>query len=461
MTDFEFEIEKEESSIIKVIGVGGGGSNAINQMYKMNVTGVDFVVCNTDAQALKNSPVPIKIQLGINLTEGRGAGNNPERGKQAAIENLADIEKVLDDNTKMVFITAGMGGGTGTGAAPVIAQAAKERDILSIGIVSIPFKIEGEIRINQAMEGISLMREYVDALLIINNEKLKSLYTEHKFSTAFNRADDVLAIAAKGIAEIITVHGYINVDFEDVKTVMKNSGVALMGSATAQDEGRDIAAIKEALSSPLLKDNDIKGAKHILLNIMSSTGDHELTMFEFENITEHLKEEIGSSSNIIWGTGYDDSLENKISVTVIATGFKTYPGLYEIDKKKKIHLKLEDEPDEKETEAGQEINKNDNTLEIDPDIEGQQKTIEFDLPEKQKEEIDSKVYIPESENFDENPDNNKEHFEHMKDIDRLNDSEYLNNLEDEAAISRKKKITPDEDKEDIDDNADNDNINNQ
>lgn len=265
MTDLEFHIPEEESQIIKVIGVGGGGSNAVNQMINMDVKGVDFVVCNTDEQALRNSPAPIKIQLGTSLTEGRGAGNNPAKGREAAIENLEDIEKVLDNNTKMVFITAGMGGGTGTGAAPVIAQAAKERDILTIGIVSIPFKVEGDQRINQAIEGISKMREYVDSLLIINNEKLQNIYSDLKMSNAFSKADDVLAIATKGIAEIITVHGYINVDFEDVKTVMRDSGVALMGSARAAGEGRDLAAIKTALESPLLKDNDIKGSKTFFL----------------------------------------------------------------------------------------------------------------------------------------------------------------------------------------------------
>lgn len=437
MTDLEFEIEKEESSIIKVIGVGGGGSNAVNQMFRMNVTGVDFVVCNTDSQALNNSPVPIKLQLGPSLTEGRGAGNNPEKGREAAVENIADIEKLLKENTKMVFITAGMGGGTGTGAAPVIAEAAKKMGILTIGIVSIPFKIEGEIRINQAMKGIEEMQKHVDALLIINNEKLKDLYTEHKFSTAFTKADDVLAIAAKGIAEIITVHGYINVDFEDVRTVMKDSGVALMGSAQAEGDDRDITAIKEALDSPLLRDNDIKGAKHILLNIMSTTGDHELTMAEFKNITEYLKTIVGSSSNIIWGTGFDEGLGSKINVTVIATGFKTYPGMYEQDKKKRIHINFGEELSEKSGEEDDEST----TLEIDPDVEGEQKTIEFDLSETNTSTNDEEVAEEDDEDDnEEKPDNNKENYKHMSDIEKLNDSEFLDEIEEESALERKKRL---------------------
>ncbi len=320
MDYYDFEIQRGESSIIKVIGVGGAGCNAVNKMLEMDVKGVDFVICNTDEQALKNSPISKKIQLGVSLTKGRGAGNNPEKGRESAIENLVDIEEILDDNTQMVFITAGMGGGTGTGAAPVIAEAAKERGILTIGIVSIPFLVEGEIRIQQAIDGINKMKEFVDSMLIINNERLKSIYTDLKMSTAFSKADDVLAISAKGIAEIITIHGYINVDFEDVKTVMTNSGVSLMGSARASGEDRDIKAIKAALESPLLKDNDIKGSKHILLNMIGPRGDNELSMQEFGRITNYIKDLVGKDSNVIWGTGFDDSLGDEINVTIIATG---------------------------------------------------------------------------------------------------------------------------------------------
>ncbi len=436
MTDLEFYIPKEESKIIKVIGVGGGGSNAVNQMINMDVKGVDFVVCNTDEQALRNSPAPFKIQLGKSLTEGRGAGNNPEKGREAAIENLEDIEKVLDNNTKMVFITAGMGGGTGTGAAPVIAKAAKERDILTIGIVSIPFKVEGELRINQAIEGISKMKEYVDSLLIINNEKLQNIYTDLKMSNAFSKADDVLAIATKGIAEIITVHGYINVDFEDVKTVMKDSGVALMGSATSAGEERDINAIKTALESPLLKDNDIKGSKNILLNIMSSPDENELSMSEFGRITSYLKDIVGKDANVIWGTGHDDNLGEDISVTIIATGFESYPGLYEKEEKEKevIRLKfgdtLEKVVDEDTFEAiiqkeKEKADENDNNIDDEAAIELE---LDFDKNYHNNDNDEEQVILP---------DDNPENFKHVKDLNKLNNSLYLDDLENQPAILRK------------------------
>ena len=445
MTDLDFAIPKDESSIIKVIGVGGGGSNAVNQMYQMRVQGVDFVVCNTDAQALRASPVPIKIPLGASLTEGRGAGNNPEKGRQAAIESLPEIEKVLEDNTKMVFITAGMGGGTGTGAAPVIAQAAKERDILTIGIVSIPFKVEGDTRINQAIEGINKMKQYVDALLIINNEKLQSIYTDLKMSNAFQKADDVLAIATKGIAEIITVHGYINVDFEDVKTVMKDSGVALMGSAKANGPDRDMQAIKIALESPLLKDNDIRGSKNILLNIMSEKGDNELTMSEFGNITRYLKDVVGKDANVIWGTGHDDGLGDGISVTIIATGFETYPGLYEKDEKKKevIRVKIDD---------GLEVVRGDDdddlpVTDIEDDFLNNSKfdedgnIIELELDFEPAPVVDDEDNII-------LPDTDPAHFAHMKDINRLNDSGFLDQMENQPAVDRSMLKQQDETNED-------------
>lgn len=425
MSDFDFFIPKEESSIIKVIGVGGGGSNAVNQMYSMSVKGVDFVICNTDEQALRNSPVPIKLQLGISLTEGRGAGNNPAKGREAARESIAEIEKILDDNTKMVFITAGMGGGTGTGAAPVIAKAAKERDILTIAIVSIPFKVEGETRIKQAIDGINEMREYVDALLVINNEKLQSIYTDLKMSNAFSKADEILAIATKGIAEIITVHGYINVDFEDVKTVMKNSGVALMGSARASGSSRDIDAIKTALESPLLKDNDIKGSKNILLNIMSAPGDNELSMNEFGTITKYLKEIVGKDANVIWGTGHDEKLGDEINVTIIATGFETHPELYDYEKKTKVIPIDINGKEEERIEAsakiftlnGEEIKeKVSGSIELEVDSDNDQETDEIEMP-----------------------DMNKEHFTHVKDIDKLNDSAHLDDIEKQTAIERKRK----------------------
>ena len=331
-----FDLPQNQSSIIKVIGVGGGGSNAVNHMYKQGIKDVNFVVCNTDSQALVNSPVPIKIQLGASLTEGRGAGNKPDRGREAAVENIDEIIAVLSSNTKMVFITAGMGGGTGTGAAPVIAKAAKEMGILTVAIVTIPFKFEGQKRLKQAIEGIKNLEQNVDSLLVINNEKLREIYGDLKLSDAFSNADGVLTTAAKGIAEIITVHGYINVDFADVQTVMTDSGVSIMGSGTAEGEDRAIRAIEHALTSPLLNNNDIKGAVNVLLNINS--GDNEISMDEVGQITDYVQEHVGENASIIWGTGVDESLNDKVSITIVATGFETtsIPELL-IDDKKELN----------------------------------------------------------------------------------------------------------------------------
>lgn len=314
-----FDLPVNKSSIIKVIGVGGGGGNAVNHMCRKGINDVDFVVCNTDAQALLNSPVAVKIQLGETLTEGLGAGNQPEIGREAAIENLEDVIEVLSSNTKMIFITAGMGGGTGTGAAPIIAKAAKEMGILTVGIVTIPFKNEGKKRFSQAIEGIDEIQKYVDSLLVINNEKLREIYGNFPISEAFARADDVLASAAKGIAEIITVHGYINVDFADVKTVMKDSGVAIMGTGTAEGENRAIKAVDMALSSPLLNDNDISGARNILINVTSC--DDEITMDEIGEITDYIQDAAGFAADLIWGNGREEGLGGSLKVTVIATGF--------------------------------------------------------------------------------------------------------------------------------------------
>lgn len=323
-----FELPVNQSSIIKVLGVGGGGSNAVNHMFKQGIKDVDFIVCNTDAQALANSPVPVKIQLGASLTEGRGAGNKPVVGRQAAIESIDNLAEILSVNTKMLFITAGMGGGTGTGAAPVIAKTARELGILTVAIVTIPFKNEGPRRVNQALEGIAELEKQVDSLLVINNEKIRQIYGDLRLSEAFARADDVLAVAAKGIAEIITVHGFINVDFADVQTVMTNSGVAILGTGKASGEGRAIEAIKQALNSPLLNDTDIKGAKNILLNVIS--GDDEVTMDEIGQIIDYVKDCSGINADLIWGNGTDPSLGQDVSVTVIATGFNAnnIPELY-------------------------------------------------------------------------------------------------------------------------------------
>jgi cell division protein FtsZ len=315
----KFDLPKDQASIIKVFGVGGGGSNAVNHMYNQGIKGVDFVICNTDAQALEQSPIPNKIQLGTTLTEGLGAGANPEVGKNAAIEDVEAIRTILQNNTKMVFITAGMGGGTGTGAAPVIAEAARELDILTVGIVTVPFSFEGRRRKQQADEGIEALRQSVDTLLIINNDKLRMMYGNLKMGEAFSKADDILTVAAKGISEIITVTGYVNTDFKDVQTVMRNGGTAIMGSATAEGENRAIDAVEKALSSPLLNDNDIKGANYVLLNITS--GHDEITMDEIGEITDYIQEEAGLTADVIWGNCTDESLENKIAVTIIATGF--------------------------------------------------------------------------------------------------------------------------------------------
>jgi cell division protein FtsZ len=341
----KFDLPKEQSSIIKVIGVGGGGSNAVNHMYRLGIKGVDFVVCNTDHQALDTSPVPTKIPLGQSLTEGRGAGSIPDVGKNAAIENLEDVNEILAKNTKMIFVTAGMGGGTGTGAAPVIAQAAKDMGILTVGIITVPFTFEGRKRRTQAEEGIEKMRESVDTLLVINNDKLREMFGNLTLVNAFENADDVLAIAAKGIAEVISVTGQINVDFNDVNTVMKDSGVAIMGSAEAEGENRAIKCVENALNSPLLNDNNIDGAKYVLLNI--TYGTQAVLMDEISDITDYIQEEAGSTADVIWGHGYDESLGDKLCVTIIATGFNTTPhtGLSMKAPKKNI-MNLEDDSPE-------------------------------------------------------------------------------------------------------------------
>ena len=314
-----FDLPKNQSNVIKVIGVGGGGSNAINHMFKQGIRGVDFIVCNTDSQALDNSSVPNKIQLGVNLTEGLGAGANPDVGQQSAIESIAEIEKMLDSNTKMVFITAGMGGGTGTGAAPVIAQLAKERDILTVGIVTLPFSFEGKVRLEQAQIGINKLRKQVDSLIVINNNKLREVYGNLGFKAGFSKADEVLATASRGIAEVITHHYTQNIDLKDAKTVLSNSGTAIMGSAVSSGVNRAKEAIISALDSPLLNDNKITGAKNVLLLIVS--GADEITIDEIGEINDYIQNEAGHNANIIMGVGEDETLGDSISVTIIATGF--------------------------------------------------------------------------------------------------------------------------------------------
>src|ERR1700757_630105 len=317
----QFEIQNEPGSIIKVIGVGGGGSNAVNHMFKQGIKGVDFIVCNTDKQALDISPVANRIQLGAALTKGLGAGSIPEMGKNSALETIEEIRKYLGDGTEMVFITAGLGGGTGTGAAPIIASVTREMGILSVGIVTMPFVFEGKKRKQQAEAGLAEMKKYVDTLLVICNDKLRDIYGNLKMSEAFAHADNVLTGAAKSIAEIISLHMHINVDFNDVKTVMKDSGVAIMGTASASGERRAIRAVEQALNSPLLNDNNIRGARHVLLNIMSGTDD--ISMDEFGEITDYIQEASGYTAELITGYGIDQSLGDSVGVTIIATGFES------------------------------------------------------------------------------------------------------------------------------------------
>ena len=317
--NISFDLPKNQSNVIKVIGVGGGGSNAINHMFNQGIKGVDFVICNTDAQALENSAVPNKIQLGIDLTEGLGAGANPKIGEQSAVESMAEIKSMLTTNTKMIFITAGMGGGTGTGAAPIIARMAKDLDILTVGIVTIPFHFEGTMRNEQAQIGVENLRQNVDSLVVINNNKLRDVYGNLGFKAGFSKADEVLATAARGIAEVITHHYTQNIDLRDAKTVLSNSGTAIMGSATSSGANRAQIAINKALDSPLLNDNKIAGAKNVLLLIVSGT--EEITIDEIGEISDHIQTEAGHGANIIMGVGDDETLDGSVSITVIATGF--------------------------------------------------------------------------------------------------------------------------------------------
>ncbi len=349
-TDFNgisFDLPKNQSNVIKVIGVGGGGSNAINHMFQQGIKGVDFVICNTDAQALQNSPVPVKIQLGVSLTEGLGAGANPKIGEQSAVESMEEIQNMLSTNTKMVFITAGMGGGTGTGAAPIIAQMAKEMDILTVGIVTIPFNFEGKTRNEQAQLGLEKLRQNVDSLIVINNNKLREVYGNLGFKAGFSKADEVLATAARGIAEVITHHYTQNIDLRDAKTVLSNSGTAIMGSASASGANRAKEAIEKALDSPLLNDNKIRGAKNVLLLIVF--GSDEITIDEIGEISDHIQNEAGHSANIIMGVGEDENLEKAITITIIATGFNVEQQneIVNTESKKIIHL-LDDEKSEEQ-----------------------------------------------------------------------------------------------------------------
>ncbi len=409
---YQFDLPTHQKSIIKVIGVGGGGSNAVNHMYNLGIKDVEFVVCNTDGQALESSPVPNKLQLGMNLTGGLGAGANPEKGRNAAIESKEEIRELLSDDTKMVFITAGMGGGTGTGAAPIIAQVAKELDILTVGIVTAPFAFEGKKKNAQANEGIAALREICDTVLVILNDKLREIFGNLPIREAFGQADNVLTTAAKGIAEIITVPGYVNVDFEDVKTVMKDAGAAVMGSAQTHGENRALRAAEEALNSPLLNNRNIHGAEKILLSIISGE-EAELQMDELAEITDYMTEFSGEDAEVIFGHGVDPELGEHIRVTVIATGFDKDRGevefpaakesanskkVYDLESSKQIRLFIDE--DEEEDEVFEEEEKEERsftfdflkeTIEKEVEQEDQEIEYEFEMPDQQDEEAEEYV----------------------------------------------------------------------
>ncbi|WP_372746273.1 cell division protein FtsZ [Lutibacter sp.] len=392
-TDFSnisFDLPKNQSNVIKVIGVGGGGSNAVNHMYSQGINGVDFVICNTDAQALQNSPIPNRIQLGVSLTEGLGAGANPEVGEQAAKESIEEIKQMLSSNSKMVFITVGMGGGTGTGAAPVIAKAARELDLLTIGIVTIPFSFEGKTRNEQAQKGIEKLREYVDSLVVINNNKLREVYGNLGFKAGFSKADEVLSTAARGIAEVITHHYTQNIDLRDAKTVLSNSGTAIMGSGSASGINRSEEAISKALDSPLLNDNKITGAKNVLLLIVS--GADEITIDEIGEINDYIQSEAKSNVNIIMGVGEDESLGDAISVTIVATGFNKdqQHEISNVEAKKIIHT-LSDEQEasydftEKTLLDASSKQNNEPMAYVEVEEEAEDEKIVFDLGEEEEE----------------------------------------------------------------------------
>ena len=426
-TNFSFDLPKNRSNVMKVMGIGGGGSNAVNYMYKQGIKGVDFVVCNTDSQALEESPVPNKIQLGANLTEGLGAGANPEIGKLAALESYEELKNLLETQTKMLFITAGMGGGTGTGAAPIIAEMAKEFDILTVGIVTIPFSFEGKNRESQAVKGLEKLKRSVDSLIIINNNKLREVYGNLGFKEGFSKADEVLATAAKGVAQVITHHYTQNIDLKDAKTVLSNSGTAIMGSSTASGSNRANEAVMRALDSPLLNDNKIEGSKNVLLLIVS--GAEEITIDEIGEINEYIQNETGNSANIIMGVGEDLDLGNKISVTVIATGFgdDKQNSLVSSETKRVIYSLDQDHPFEQKileekitvSEEKNEINKNHEIL----DKDSNQKKIDSEINEILRNiDISYEVLDPGLDIID-TDDTNTSDIE-LNDIE-LNDIEYV------------------------------------
>src|SRR6056300_586626 len=403
-TNFSFDLQKNKSNVMKVMGVGGGGSNAVNHMYSQGIKGVDFVVCNTDSQALEESPVPNKIQLGVNLTEGLGAGANPEIGKLAALESYEELKNLLETQTKMLFITAGMGGGTGTGAAPIIAEMAKEFDILTVGIVTIPFNFEGKNRELQAVKGLEKLKRSVDSLIIINNNKLRDVYGNLGFKEGFSKADEVLATAARGVAQVITHHYTQNIDLKDAKTVLSNSGTAIMGSSITSGSNRANEAVIKALDSPLLNDNKIEGSKNVLLLIVS--GSEEITIDEIGEINEYIQNETGNSANIIMGVGEDLELGNNISVTVIATGFgdEKQKSLVSSETKKVVYKLDQDHPFEKSLMNKDELDhlthESDEIVEDKLNNESQQKKIESEINEILRNiDISYQVVEPKTKDF--------------------------------------------------------------
>ena len=433
-TNFSFDLPKNRSNVMKVMGIGGGGSNAVNYMYKQGIKGVDFVVCNTDSQALEESPVPNKIQLGANLTEGLGAGANPEIGKLAALESYEELKNLLETQTKMLFITAGMGGGTGTGAAPIIAEMAKEFDILTVGIVTIPFSFEGKNRESQAVKGLEKLKRSVDSLIIINNNKLREVYGNLGFKEGFSKADEVLATAAKGVAQVITHHYTQNIDLKDAKTVLSNSGTAIMGSSTASGTNRANEAVIKALDSPLLNDNKIEGSKNVLLLIVS--GVEEITIDEIGEINEYIQNETGNSANIIMGVGEDLDLGNKISVTVIATGFgdEKQNSLVSSETKKVIYSLDQDHPfEQKILEEEITLSEEKNEINTDHKIlakDSNQKKIDSEINEILRNiEVSYEVLDPDFDLIDTN-DTDTSDIE-LNDIE-LNDIEYVNPDEEQS-----------------------------
>lgn len=422
----QFNIPEDNESIIKVIGVGGGGSNAVAYMFDQGIVGVDFAISNTDNQAMNQSKIPVKIQLGPNLTEGRGAGSKPAVGRESCIESLEEVKEFFQHNTKMLFVTAGMGGGTGTGAAPVIAKAARELDILTVAIVTMPFGFEGRRRAKQAQEGLEELKKNVDTLIVISNDKLRKIYGNLSLSDAFAQADNILTTAAKGIAEIITVPGYVNVDFEDVNTVMRDSGVAVMGTAVKDGENRALEAVESALESPLLEDSDIKGAKHILLNITS--GARQVTMDEVFEITEYVQNEAGEGTDLIWGNCHDESLGDSLAVTVIATGFQS--------SLKENELRFKAEQVRKQEEPVKQPRKTIERVSLD---EGEDDSYNFLSKKKGIQELGSKKE-PFSNKKQEEPfvkNEQKQQRRNMEPPYQLGDNEELRRLENQPAYMRK------------------------